>query len=194
MTDFPARRTLRGAVFLVVALAAVAVFGLVLLAENEPLGWSVTVFGAILAGLVVLQTLRPWWRYGVGREGIAVHRLFGAPLIPRAQITTIEQVDGGRIEELLSLPQWASVNAGRAMSIMDGIRARRELGRIVTYVTVPVVLSQTVQKAPLAVRKVAARAHGQFALVTLSDGSCRALSPRDVPSFVAACRTARLGT
>jgi hypothetical protein len=53
---------------------------------------------------------------------------------------------------------------------------------------VPVVLTQTIRGGPLAVRKVGARAPGEFVLVTLVDGTMRALSPRDVASFVGAWR------
>ena len=179
-TRFVARRTLRGARFLLGALAAVAAFGLLLLAEKEPLGWGVTVVGAGLAGLVLLQSLRPWWSYAVGPQAIGVHRLLGTVLIPRAQVSAVEKVDGGRIEELLSAFQ----EAGQAASLAEGIRQRRTLGQIVRFVTVPVVLTRTVQAAALPVRRVAARAHGDFVLVTLTDGTRRALSPRDVAGFV----------
>jgi hypothetical protein len=186
MVVFPARRTLKGALFLIVALLLTALFGVVVDAEGEALGEAVLAFGLVLAALVVLQTLRPWWHYGVGAEGIEIHRLIGTRLLPRAAIAAVEQVDGARIEQIVAGPQWKGVEAGRAMDLAAGIRARRELGRIVAYVTVPIVLTQTVRGGPLAVRKVGARAPGEFVLVTLVDGTMRALSPSGVAAFVKA--------
>jgi hypothetical protein len=184
MTVFPARRTLKGALFLIVALLLTALFGIVVDAEGESLGGAVLAFGLVLAALVVVQTLRPWWHYGVGAEGIEIRRLTGTRILPRAQIAAVERVDGTRIEQIVAGPQWKGVEAGRAMDLGAGIRARRELGRIIAYVTVPIVLTQSVRGGPLAVRKVGARAPGEFVLVTLVDGTMRALSPREVTAFV----------
>jgi hypothetical protein len=103
-------------------------------------------------------------------------------------VSAVEPAEGSRLEEMLAGPQWAGVQAGRAMDLAAGIRARRELNRIIAYVTVPVVLTQTVRGGPLAVRKVGARAPGRFVLVTMTSGELRALSPRDVDEFVQAWR------
>jgi hypothetical protein len=46
------------------------------------------------------------------------------------------------------------------------------------------VLTQTRRGGRLSVREIGAKASGRFVLVTLADGSMRALSPRDVDGFV----------
>jgi hypothetical protein len=173
---YPARRTLKGARFLTIALLLTALFGVVIAAEGEPFGWAVLSFGALFGALVVLQSLRPWWRYSIAAEGIEIHRLLGTRLLSRAEILRVEQVDGARLEEVLAGP--------RGVDLRAGIRARREIGRIVTFVTVPVVMTQTVRGGPQVVRALRTRALGQFVLVTLADGTMKALSPRDVPGFV----------
>ena len=187
-TVFPARRTLKGALFLTVALLCTAAFGIVIRAEGEPLGWAVFGLGLLLAGLVVLQSLRPWWRYGITAEGIEIHRLLGTRLLARSVIAEVQQVDGSKIEEIVAAPRWRGDGPGHGMNLAAGIRARRELGRIVAFVTVPIVLTQTVRGGPLAPRKVGARAPGEFVLVTMADGTLRALSPRDPAAFVQAWR------
>ena len=185
-TRFSARRSLKGARFLLGALGLVAGFGLLLLAQGEPLGWEVTMGGAALGAMVLLQTLRPWWFYAVRPDGIAVHRLFGTVVLARADVSSVKKVDGGRIEELLSPMQEDSPGAAPPVTFAQGVRVRRAVSRVVSFVTVPVVLTRTVQAAPLAVRRVAARAHGEFVLVSLRDGTSRALSPRDVTAFLRA--------
>ncbi len=183
---YPARRTLKGARFLTLALLGMCLFGALVAAEGEAFGWDVFAFALLLGALVVLQTLRPWWHYTIGTEGIGIHRLLGTRLLARGDIANVEQVDGSRMEEILAGPPRTGRETGRGMDLRAGIRARRDLGRIVAFVTVPVVLTQTVRGGPTVVRAVRARALGDFVLVTLRDGTMRAITPRAVGAFVQA--------
>jgi hypothetical protein len=183
---FSARRSLHGTVFFAVVLFATACLGLILVVSGETLGAWILGFGVVLEALVILQAVRPGWSYRIGPDGITVHRAVGTVVLRREEIASVEAVDGSRVEELVAGPPWAQVNAGKAMDIGAGIRARRELGRIVALCTAPVVFTQTSGRGSLHVRSVGARAPGRFVLVTLREGSVRALSPRDVDGFVAA--------
>jgi len=168
----------------IMAAFVLACFGALLLAAGERNGAWFLGFGALLEAMVLMQVLRPGWRYSVGPDGIEIRRALRSHAISRNEITAVEAVDAPRIEEILAGPQRAEVDAGRAMDLAGGFRARRELGRILSYTSAPVVLTQTRRGGPLSVRKVGARASGRFVLVTLADGALRALSPRDVDGFV----------
>jgi hypothetical protein len=175
---FAARRGLHGSLLFVVVLFAAACFGLILLASGEPLGAWILGIGVVLEALVILQAVRPGWSYGIGPAGITVRRTLGTVVLRSEEIASVEAVDGNRVEELVVGPP--------RMNLRGGIRARRELGRIVTLCTAPVVFTRTSVGGPLPVRPARAQAHGRFVLVHLRDGSPRALSPRDVDGFVAA--------
>jgi hypothetical protein len=185
---FAVRRTLKGAVLFLAASLVVVLFGAVLLVGADPVGAWVLGFGLLLAALLLLQSARPGWRYRVLPEGIEVHRAFGATLVPASAVAAVENVDARAVEDALAGPQGASLAAGRRMDFRSGMEARRALSRILLFVTVPVVLSQVTR--PTLERQARAKTSGRFALVRLTDGTVRALSPVDVDGFVAACGAA----
>jgi uncharacterized membrane protein len=189
-TPFPVRRSLRGTRLFVILLFVMACFGALLLASGESLGAWILGFGLALEAMVIFQAFRPGWIYAVGTDGVTVRRTLGAVVLRREDVAAVEAVEGSRVEELVAGPQWAQVNAGRTMDFRAGMRARRELGRMVALCTAPVVFTQTRVGGPGAVRAVGARAHGRFVLVSLRDGTQRVLSPREVDGFVAAWRSA----
>jgi hypothetical protein len=183
---FAARRSTKGLRLFVAAALALAVFGAVVLFSGDALGAWLLGFGAVTAAILLLQALRPGWRYAVGPEGIGIRRTFGARTIRRSDIVSVEAVDGTRIEEILAEPPTADVGADRGMSIAAGLRARRELSRVLDFASAPVVLTQTTAGGPLRLRRVGAKAPGRFVLVTLAGGARRALSPVDVDGFITA--------
>ena len=163
-----------------------ACFGALLLVSGESLGAWFLGFALALEALLVFQACRPGWSYAVSADGITVRGTLSTVVLSREGIASVETADASRVEELVAGPQWAAVRAGRSMDIAGGIRARRELGRIVALCTAPVVFTQTRVGGPRAVRKVGARAYGRFVVATMLDGTVRALSPVDVDGFVAA--------
>ena len=201
---FAARRGLSGAWFFVVSIVLLAGFGALLGASGEPVGWGILVFGIAAGGLALVQTLRPGWYYAIEPGGIRVRRIFTATLIAREDIASVEPVDAARIEEMLTRPPDARDRAGQTASLSEGIRARRELGRIVAFVSVPVVLTRTrraslharlpdgtpvaPERLPPGALAMGAKTRGRFVLVTLVDGAARAVSPVDVDGFVEAWR------
>jgi hypothetical protein len=183
---FPVRRSFRKTLVFYLAFAGFGIPGLVLLVLGRSEGWILVAFSASFVAILLAVTLKPGWVYLIDRTGITIQRPLKRGRIPLASISQLKVI-GSREAVSLSFPDQVEESLStRNMDIRGAFRARRRVGKITGFSSVPIVFDEIRAGGPVDIETVGGRASGDFVLVRTIDGSSYLLSPADPDGFVEA--------
>ena len=180
--NFSPRRSHRGTAFFYLILVVLIVIGAMLVPVDRATGISFFSIFAVLLVVVIAQTMRIGWQYGVSREGITVRKTFGRVFLPADQFRAVGLIDSKSVEELLRPYRETVDEDTKEERIAQAYALRVEFARIIGCSSVPVVPRDTMKGLLMNLGK-ARQDEEQFVLLTLASGADYLLTPSEPELF-----------
>ncbi|MCK5242035.1 hypothetical protein KAR34_06260 [bacterium] len=183
-TYFKVRRKLKQAWFFYAVFGALTLGGAIAFFFNHTAGW---VFGGCFGGIILLMLLdhlSPGSYYLISEYGILAKRMFSKHLFLWEGIKSIAKINYQKAAVLANQAQMAETGAIGEMDIAQSIQARKQLGKLLLYCTVPFVFSEYSAGHETAVSKTKAATQGEFIHLVNQAGASYLLSPEDCDRFM----------
>ncbi len=181
---FKVRRNLKPAWFFYLVFGALALGAAIAFFFNHTAGW---VFGGCFGGifaLMLLDHLAPGSYYLISEQGILAKRTFSKHLFLWKGIKSIAKLDCQKAAALAHQSQLAETEAIGGLDIAQSIKARKQLGKLLLYCTVPFVFSEFSAGIEIAIIKTNAATQGEFIHLVTQAGASYLLSPQDCNRFM----------
>lgn len=181
---FKVRRNLKPTWLFYAVFGALALGGAIAFFFNYTAGW---VFGGCFGGifaLMLLDNLAPGSYYLISEQGILAKRMFSNHLFLWKGIKSIVKIDYQKAASLAHQTQIAETEAIGETNIAQSIKARKQLGKLLLYCTVPFVFSEFSAGIEIAISKTNAATQGEFIHLVTQAGASYLLSPKDCEQFM----------